>query len=37
MYEKPEMDVIELDLREVITLSGESGGDGDSYEGSWSN
>lgn len=37
MYEKPKMDVIELDLREVITLSGESEGDGDTYEDAWAN
>ena len=35
-YEKPNMEILLLDVTDIVTLSSESSGDGDNYTGGWS-
>ena len=37
MYEEPKIEFVEWNQKDVITLSVQPGGDGDSFEDSWAN
>lgn len=34
-YEKPNMEILLLDVIDIVTLSSETSGDGDGYTGGW--